>query len=260
MLNIVLFGPPGAGKGTQAAKLIGKYRLIHLSTGDILRGEIVAGTALGLEAKKLMDKGILVPDEVVIGMINSKLEQNKNANGFIFDGFPRTVAQAEALDNLLRSRSTAISLTLALEVDNEELTKRILHRGKESGRADDQDENIVRNRIGEYNNKTAPLKEFYSAQGKCHLVNGIGSIDEIFNSLCKVIDEDRLAEERFKREYVPPSVKRKNEVSPTTRKPKGLKKRKTNVKKQKKVVRRSPVKKKGKKTAHRKRSSAKRRK
>jgi len=201
MLNIVLFGPPGAGKGTQATKLIDKYNLVHLSTGDILRGEIRAGTKLGIEAEKLMDQGILVPDDVVIEMINSKLEQNSNTKGFIFDGFPRTTAQAEALDNLLSKRGIQISMMLALEVDNEELTKRILLRGKESGRADDQDESIVRNRIAEYNNKTAPLKEYYSAQAKFHSVNGIGTIDEIFSSLCKIITDVRSAGERFEKEY-----------------------------------------------------------
>src|ERR1035437_1650608 len=140
MLNIVLFGPPGAGKGTQSEKLIAKYHLVHLSTGDILRGEIAAGTKLGLEAKKLMDAGLLVPDEVVIGMINSKLDQNKDSKGFIFDGFPRTTAQAQALDKLLTEKNTAITLMLALEVDDEELTKRLLLRGKASGRADDRSE------------------------------------------------------------------------------------------------------------------------
>ena len=156
MLNIVLFGPPGAGKGTQSEKLIEKYQLVHLSTGDILRGEIAAGTELGLEAKKLMDEGALVPDEVVIGMISSKLDQNKGVKGFIFDGFPRTTAQAEALDSLLSEKSTSITTMLALEVDTEELTKRLLLRGKDSGRADDQNEEIIRNRISEYNNQTAP--------------------------------------------------------------------------------------------------------
>src|SRR5277367_6401214 len=138
MLNIVLFGPPGAGKGTQSEKLISKYQLVHLSTGDILRSEIANGTKLGLEAKKLMDQGVLVPDEVVIGMIESKVDANKNAKGFIFDGFPRTTAQAEALDRLLKTKDTGISMMLALEVDNEELVKRLLNRGKDSGRADDQ--------------------------------------------------------------------------------------------------------------------------
>lgn len=188
MLNLVLFGPPGAGKGTQSTNLIEKYKLIHLSTGDILRSEIAAGTALGLEAKKLMDAGILVPDEVVIGMIRSKLEHNKNANGFIFDGFPRTTAQAEALDKLLSEKNTSITLMLALEVNDEELTKRLLLRGKDSGRADDQNEEIIRNRIKEYNNKTAPLKNYYSAQGKFQSINGIGNVEEIFNALQNEIE------------------------------------------------------------------------
>ncbi len=183
MLNIVLFGPPGAGKGTQSEKLIAEYQLMHLSTGDILRGEIAAGTALGLEAKKLMDAGSLVPDEVVIGMISSKLDQNKNADGFIFDGFPRTVKQAEALDKLLAQKNTSITMMLALEVNDEELTKRLLFRGKFSGRADDQNEEIIRNRIKEYNNKTAPLKSYYSAQSKFQSVNGVGTVDEIFSNL-----------------------------------------------------------------------------
>jgi adenylate kinase len=187
MLNIVLFGPPGAGKGTQSEKLIEKFQLIHLSTGDLLRSEIAQQTELGMQAKLLMDKGELVPDAVVIGMIRSKLEQNQEANGFIFDGFPRTAAQAEALDNLLSEKNTSINCMLALEVDNEELTKRLLLRGKDSGRADDQNEEIIRNRIKEYNNKTAPLKDFYSVQNKFHAVNGIGSIDEIFNALCTQI-------------------------------------------------------------------------
>ncbi len=187
MLNIVLFGPPGAGKGTQSEKLIEKFQLIHLSTGDLLRSEIAQQTVLGMQAKLLMDKGELVPDAVVIGMIRAKLEHNEKASGFIFDGFPRTAAQAEALDNLLSEKNTNISCMLALEVDNEELTKRLLLRGKASGRADDQNEEIIRNRIKEYNNKTAPLKDFYSAQNKFHAVNGIGSIDEIFDALCTEI-------------------------------------------------------------------------
>jgi adenylate kinase len=188
MLNLVLFGPPGAGKGTQATKLIEKYKLVHLSTGDILRSEIAAGTQLGLEAKKLMDKGMLVSDEIVINMIDSRLEHNPKANGFIFDGFPRTLAQAETLDKLLEKRGKPITATLALEVNNEELTKRILLRGKSSGRADDQDEATVRKRIEEYLSKTAPLKEYYKKQGKLHTVNGIGEIEDIFNALCHEID------------------------------------------------------------------------
>lgn len=187
MLNIVLFGPPGAGKGTQSEKLIAKYGLVHLSTGDILRSEISRGTALGMEAKQIMDRGDLVSDEIVIGMIESKLDANPNANGFIFDGFPRTQAQAVALDDLLQKKGTAISAMLALEVDNEELVKRLLLRGKESGRPDDANEDIIRNRVNEYNNKTLPLKKYYSEQAKFHSINGIGSIDSIFNQLTERI-------------------------------------------------------------------------
>jgi len=187
MLNIVLFGPPGAGKGTQSEKLITKYGLIHLSTGDILRGEINAGTALGLEAKKLMDAGQLVPDEVVIGMISSKLDANTNAAGFIFDGFPRTTAQAQALDNLLLQKNTSITTMLALEVDNDELVKRLLNRGLSSGRPDDQNTEVIQNRINEYNNKTLPLKNYYTAQNKFKSIKGIGSIEEIFELICSSI-------------------------------------------------------------------------
>lgn len=188
MLNIVLFGPPGAGKGTQSEKLIAKYQLVHLSTGDILRSEIAAGTQLGLEAQMLMNAGVLVPDEVVIGMISSKLDKNPNAKGFIFDGFPRTEAQAEALDRLLFEKHTSITMMLALEVSDAELTKRLLMRGMESGRPDDQNEAVIRNRIQEYNNKTAPLKAYYTNQGKYRPVNGMGTVDQIFANLCAVID------------------------------------------------------------------------
>ena len=188
MLNLVLFGPPGAGKGTQSTKLIEKYRLIHLSTGDILRAEIANSTALGMEAKKLMDQGILVPDEVVIAMISSKLDVNKDAKGFIFDGFPRTTAQAQELDKLLTEKNTSISMMLALEVEDEELTRRLLKRGLDSGRPDDQNEEVVRKRISEYNTKTAPLKAYYSAQGKFISINGMGSVESIFDTLCIKID------------------------------------------------------------------------
>ena len=188
MLNIVLFGPPGAGKGTQSQKLIDTYHLLHLSTGDLLRSEIAAGTELGLRAKTLMDQGLLVPDEVVIGMIDSKLKENKAANGFIFDGFPRTVPQAIGLDNLLQENNTAISCMIALEVNEEELTKRLLLRGQTSGRPDDQDETLVRKRVQEYNSKTAPVADFYAQQGKFHGVNGIGEIEEIFNQTWQIID------------------------------------------------------------------------
>ena len=188
MLNLVLFGPPGAGKGTQSNLLIDKYNLVHLSTGDILRGEIAEGTELGLEAKALMDRGDLVPDEVVIGMISSKLDNNPNANGFIFDGFPRTAAQAEALDNLLEDKGTSISALLSLKVEDEELIRRLLSRGESSGRADDQDESIIANRINEYNNKTAPLKEYYSAQNKLSEIEGNGTVEDIAEKLNDVID------------------------------------------------------------------------
>jgi len=189
MLNIVLFGPPGAGKGTQSEKLIQKYSLVHLSTGDILRSEIARGTTLGLEAKKLMDQGILVPDEVVIGMIESIVDSSKGARGFIFDGFPRTTEQAQALDALLERKGTAINRMLALEVPKEELIKRLLNRGKDSGRADDQNESVIEKRIDEYNNKTAPLKNYYTAQNKFKGIQGTGTIDEIFERLCKEVDE-----------------------------------------------------------------------
>ena len=172
--------------------MIAKYKLIHLSTGDILRGEITAGTALGMEAKKLMDAGQLVPDEVVIGMISSKLDAHPNANGFIFDGFPRTTAQAEALDSLLKEKSTSISMMLALEVDNDELVKRLLNRGLSSGRPDDANTDVIQNRINEYNNKTLPLKNYYTAQCKFKSIHGIGTIEEIFASISNAIDSHNL--------------------------------------------------------------------
>jgi len=187
MLNLVLFGPPGAGKGTQSQHLIEKYGLIHLSTGDLLRNEILQGTALGLEAKKLMDAGMLVPDEVVIGMISNKLDANKDAEGFIFDGFPRTVAQADALDNLLSSKESAITVMIALEVNDDELEHRLLLRGKGSGRPDDANPEVIRRRIKEYNDKTAPVAGFYKAQNKFTSISGIGSIHDIFDSINAVI-------------------------------------------------------------------------
>ena len=183
MLNLVLFGPPGAGKGTQSENLINKYNLVHLSTGDILRSEIARGTDLGRKAKDIMDKGELVSDDIVIGMIDSKLDANPNAKGFIFDGFPRTAAQAVALDDLLQKKGTGISAMIALEVDDEELTKRLLKRGLESGRPDDANETVIRRRIAEYNNKTLPLKNYYNEQGKFHSIHGIGTIDEIFKAI-----------------------------------------------------------------------------
>jgi adenylate kinase len=187
MLNLVLFGPPGAGKGTQAEFIIKSFGLIHLSTGDLLRNEIAEGTGLGLEAKSYMDKGELVPDEVVIGMIKSKLEANKDAKGFIFDGFPRTVDQAKALDKLLNENGTPISGMLSLEVEKQELINRLLGRGQVSGRADDQDQSIIENRINVYNEKTLPLIEYYRNQNKHFGINGMGSIDDIAGRLKEVI-------------------------------------------------------------------------
>lgn len=183
MLNIVLFGPPGAGKGTQSAFLVEEYKLIHLSTGDLLRGEIAEGTELGLKAKSLMDKGELVPDSVVIGMIENKLKSNHAAAGFIFDGFPRTITQAEALDSLLNQHGESITAMLSLQVPEQELVKRLLLRGEDSGRIDDKDESIIHNRIREYNSKTAAVASFYDKQGKLVNINGVGSISEIASAI-----------------------------------------------------------------------------
>jgi len=188
MINIVLFGKPGAGKGTQAEFLKTKYNLVHLSTGDIFRFNIKNDTDLGKLAKSFMDKGDLVPDEVTIKMLEDEVDKNLDKDGFLFDGFPRTIAQAEALDAFLATKSWKITATIALEADDEILVQRLLERGKTSGRPDDQDEEKIRNRYNEYNEKTAPLTEFYKKQGKFHAVNGIGSIEEITQRLGKVID------------------------------------------------------------------------
>ena len=188
MFNLILFGPPGSGKGTQSEKLITKYGLKHLSTGDLLRSEINRQTALGKEARNFMDKGQLVPDEVVIGMISSALDENPQAKGFLFDGFPRTAAQAEALDKLLKQKSTSIAVMLALEVGEEELVKRLLKRGETSGRSDDTNETVIRARIMEYHNKTAVVADYYKTFNKVAMVKGEGTIDNIFDGLCKEID------------------------------------------------------------------------
>jgi adenylate kinase len=189
MFNIILFGPPGSGKGTQSEKLVEKYGLIHLSTGDLLRKERKLKTPLGIEAQQFIDKGQLVPDEVVIGMISSALDENPKAQGFLFDGFPRTVAQAEALDRLLELKKSEISIVLFLEVEEEELIKRLVHRGKTSGRTDDADENIQRKRQEVYKNETLPVAAYYSKFKKVVTIDGMGTIDEIFSRLSSQIDK-----------------------------------------------------------------------
>ncbi|SIQ26046.1 adenylate kinase [Maribacter ulvicola] len=188
MINLVLFGKPGAGKGTQAEFLKEKYNLKHISTGDVFRFNIKNGTELGTLAKSYIDKGELVPDEVTIKMLQEEVEKNADADGFIFDGFPRTAAQAEALDNFLESKDMGINATIALEANDEILIDRLLERGKVSGRTDDQDVAKIRNRFDEYNAKTTPVKEFYEAQNKFHSVNGIGTIAEITERLTEVIE------------------------------------------------------------------------
>ena len=188
MFNLILFGPPGSGKGTQSEKLIDKYGLMHLSTGNLLREEITNESNLGLEAKRFMDSGQLVPDSVVIGMIRSAIENNPRSKGFLFDGFPRTVAQAQALDELLAEKHSEINAFLALEVSQEELVGRLLNRGKTSGRSDDVNENIIRARIQEYENKTAPVAGYYDQFDKVVCVKGEGDIENIFDMLCREID------------------------------------------------------------------------
>lgn len=183
MLNIVLFGPPGAGKGTQSEKMIAEFDLVHFSTGEILRVEIAAETELGLMAKAKINKGELVSDDLVIGMIEKKIVASKDSKGFIFDGFPRTTAQAEALDVMLAKIGMTVSAMIALEADKDELVKRLLNRGLSSGRADDQDVSVIENRIRVYNEQTSPLIDFYKAQNKFISVNGIGSIDSIFGAI-----------------------------------------------------------------------------
>ena len=188
MLNLVLFGPPGAGKGTQSEFLVKRYSLVHLSTGDLFRYNIKNETELGLLAKSFMDKGALVPDSVTISMLEDAVNKNPGAKGFIFDGFPRTNAQAEALDAFLDGRVVSITSMIALEVGEQELKARLLERGKTSGRADDADPGVIQNRINTYNKETAPVKNYYDTQGKYRGVDGLGSIEEITNRLIQVID------------------------------------------------------------------------
>ena len=188
MFNLILFGPPGSGKGTQSEKLIARYNLKHLSTGDLLRSEIAKKTNLGLEAKKFMEAGNLVPDEVVIGMIGDALDNNPDVEGFLFDGFPRTAVQAEALDKLLSLKNTCIDVMLALVVTEEELIKRLVKRGETSGRMDDDNEQVIRARLKEYQKKTAAVADHYRQEDKVDFVNGEGSINEIFDRLSNEID------------------------------------------------------------------------
>lgn len=189
MINLILFGPPGSGKGTQAKKIVEKYKLLHISTGDLFRYEIGNSTELGLKAKAYMDKGELVPDEVTIGMLNNKVEANPDVQGYIFDGFPRTTPQAEALNKLLSGKSQEVSALIALDVDDDEIVKRILERGKTSGRSDDNDESVIRKRINVYNQSTSLVYNFYEPFGKSQKIDGIGSIEEIFGRLCNAIDQ-----------------------------------------------------------------------
>jgi adenylate kinase len=195
MFNLILFGPPGSGKGTQSEKIVEKFGLIHLSTGNLLRQEIADQTGLGLAAKSFMDKGQLVPDEVVIAMIASCLEKNPDAKGFLFDGFPRTAAQAEALDNLLALKKTSITKVIALDVLEEELVKRLIKRGETSGRSDDTSEEVIRKRFAVYKDETEPVAEHYKQLGKFEAIKGIGTVDEIFNTLSTLIDTEMGAQQ-----------------------------------------------------------------
>lgn len=188
MVNIVLFGPPGSGKGTQSAKIIARYGLIHVATGDLFREHLRNETDLGKKAQSYMDQGILVPDQLVIDMVERKMDNHKDAVGFIFDGFPRTVPQAEALDELLDKHQTDINCTISLDVDEEELKKRIKLRSLTSGRSDDQSMEKINKRIEVYKEETIPVANYYESQGKLHKVEGIGTIDQIFSDICSVID------------------------------------------------------------------------
>lgn len=190
MLNVVLFGPPGAGKGTQAQFVIENYGLVHLSTGDILRGEVQAGTDLGKKAEQIMNAGQLVSDEIVIGMISNKIDANPTAKGFIFDGFPRTVAQAEALDAMLSEKNTSITCTVSLEVDQAELTRRLLNRALEQGRKDDTEE-VIKARVNAYLENTLPVAGYYDKQGKLRKVHGLGTIAEIAGEIREVLEAEK---------------------------------------------------------------------
>jgi adenylate kinase len=188
MINLILFGPPGSGKGTQAAKLVDKYQLLHISTGDLFRYEIGNSTPLGLEAKSFMDRGMLVPDSVTIGMLRNKVEANPDVAGYIFDGFPRTIPQSEALNALMNEKNQHISKLIMLEVSDKELVERLSERGKTSGRADDANEDVISKRIAVYKAETSPVFDFYDEYGRSVKINGVGDIEEIFERLCAEID------------------------------------------------------------------------
>ncbi|MBT4324270.1 MAG: adenylate kinase [Cryomorphaceae bacterium] len=190
MINLILFGKPGSGKGTQAEFVKNKYDLIHISTGDLFRNNISNNTELGLLAKSYMDKGDLVPDEVTIKMLESEVNNHPNAKGFIFDGFPRTTVQAEILDQFLITLKLSISMTIALEVDENLLIERLISRGKDSGRSDDQDRTKIQNRFDEYNKKTSPLINYYKNQNKFFDVDGVGDINEISSRIFNTIDNN----------------------------------------------------------------------
>lgn len=189
MINLILFGPPGSGKGTQAAHLVKKYNLVHISTGDLFRYEMSNDTPLGQKAKDYIAKGELVPDEVTIGMLRNKVESHPEASGFIFDGFPRTIPQAQALDRLMAEEKTTIHALLALQVDDEEIIHRIKLRGATSGRTDDSNDKIIQYRIDVYKNETTPVFDYYAEQQKSYRIDGVGSIEDIFERLCTAIDE-----------------------------------------------------------------------
>ncbi len=189
MFNFVIFGPPGSGKGTQSKNIIAKYNLVHLSTGDLLRTEQNTGSELGKQISALIDDGNFVPDEMIQKIFKAFLFENKNSDGFILDGFPRNTKQAAWLDNLLEEMNSEVKFMLALEVDDDELKRRILDRGKISGRPDDQNESIVETRITVYNKQTIPVKEYYENQNKFHSVKGVGKPDEVFANICGIIDK-----------------------------------------------------------------------
>jgi adenylate kinase len=188
MLNLILFGPPGSGKGTQAEKLEEAYNLFHISTGELFRSEMEEGTELGMQANEYMSRGELVPDEVTIGMLRNKMIAHREAEGFIFDGFPRTIPQAEALDQLLSMMDQRMDALIMLDVPEDEIVQRIVLRGKESNRPDDSDENVIRNRFQVYQSKTAPIYSYYEEQHKAYKISGLGTIDDIFHHLCDLID------------------------------------------------------------------------